>query len=130
MDKTITPLSQFPTEVLVFYFKKLRKCYTHKRCGKQIGIEKRWSPHFENVEGLGYIINYYTMYELPIWEIEYYTTTSGQFLDDTLWFKFEGMYWTGGIDELKKELDKRPNIDIKNTKDFRKWKINYKKSVK
>lgn len=126
-ERTITPLSEFPTEVLVYYFKKLRKCYTHSKCGKQIGVEKRWSPHFEFVENLGYIINYYTLYELPIYEKEYYTTTSGQYHDDTLWFNFEGMYWNGSINELRRELDTRPNIDIKSSKDFRKWKMQYKK---
>lgn len=113
--KDITPLTEFPTEVLVYYFKKLRKCYTSERIDKQIGVEKRWSL----------VLNDY--YELPIWSVRKETSTYGHYPDDTLWFDFERMYWEGSITELKKELDKRPHVNIHTSKDFRKWKIEYKK---
>ena len=116
MKRQITPLSKFPTEVLVHYFKKLRKCFTYTERDKQIGVERHWSD----------VLN--DFYELPVWSTKKINTTSGYFLDNTLWFKFEGMYWNGSIDELKNELDKRPHVDIKNSKDFRKWKIKWKKN--
>ena len=40
------------------------------------------------------------------------------------------MYWKGDIDELKAELDTRENVPLKGSKEFRRWKMKYKKSLK
>lgn len=99
MTKENTPLSKFPTEVLVYNYKKLRICchYTEER---------------EN----GF-------------EIDEYDETHGQNIDNELHFSFEGMYWHGYIDDLKKELDKRPHVDI-TVKNFKDWKREYNKKKK
>ena len=126
-ERVITPLSEFPTEVLVFEFKRNRRCYHRKYYGDCIGYRKQWYPHWENVEGLGYIINYYTIENVPIFDDKSFDETTTQFSDDTLYFSFEGKYWNGSLSELKRELEKRPNVNI-TLKNFRKWKQKYKRS--
>lgn len=126
-ERTITPLSEFPTEVLVFEFKRNRHCYHRTSYGDCIGYRKQWYPHWENVEGLGYIINYYTIENVPIFDDKSFDETGTQFSDDTLYFSFEGKYWNGSLRKLKEELDKRPNVNI-TLKNFRKWKKKYKRS--
>jgi hypothetical protein len=126
-ERIITPLSEFPTEVLVFEFKRNRRCYHRTSYGDCIGYRKQWYPHWENVEGLGYIINYYTMENVPIFDDKSFDETTTQFSDDTLYFSFEGKYWNGSLRALKQELEKRPNVNI-TLKNFRKWKKKYKRS--
>ena len=126
-ERVITPLSEFPTEVLVFEFKRNRHCYHRTSYGDCIGYKKQWYPHWENVEGLGYIINYYTIENVPIFDDKSFDETTTQFHDDTLYFSFEGKYWNGSLRKLKEELDKRPNVNI-TLKNFRKWKKKYKRS--
>ena len=126
-ERIITPLSEFPTEVLVFEFKRNRRCYHRTSYGDCIGYKKQWYPHWENVEGLGYIINYYTIENISIFDDKSFDETGTQFCDDTLYFSFEGKYWNGSLRALKQELAKRPNVNI-TLKNFRKWKKKYKKS--
>ena len=127
-ERTITPLSEFPTEVLVFEFKRNRRCYHRKTCGDFLGYRKQWYPHWENVEGLGLIINYYYMELVPEYtDSPGFDETTTQFSDDTLYFSFEGKYWNGSLRALKQELAKRPNVNI-TLKNFRKWKQKYKRS--
>lgn len=129
--EVITPLSEFPTEVLVFEFKRNRHCYHREHYGHFLGYRKQWYPHWENVEGLGLIINYYTMELIPEYsDYQGYDETTTQFCDETLYFSFEGKYWNGSLRELKKELERRPHVNIHGSKDFRKWKIQYKKQQK
>jgi len=40
------------------------------------------------------------------------------------------MYLEGTIKQIKDELDKREHVGIFNNKDYRKWLIKYKKSIK
>lgn len=94
----ITPLSKFPTEVLVYNYKKLRIC-----C------------HYE--------------FENEYYDLERIDETHGQNFDNEVHFSFEGMYWSGYIDDLKKELDKRPHVDI-TVKNFKDWKREYNKKKK
>lgn len=123
----ITPLSEFPTEVLVYNFKRLRTCRTYRRCGKQIGVEKHWVPHQKYDKEQGWVEDYYTLYEYPIYESEKYTITSGPWGQNKFRITFEGKYWEGDIKDLLNEINSRPHCNIHGSKDFRKWKINYKK---
>ena len=49
---------------------------------------------------------------------------------DKMLFEFEKMYWEGTVQDVYDELSGRPHVDIHGSKDFRKWKIEYKKRLK
>lgn len=108
-EKSMNSLSEFPTEVLVFYFKKFRtvKHYEYENDWYNWVVEDKTEGPFyvEDEDGDGY----------------YFT--------DEFTIKFEGMWWHGHKDEFMKELNSRGNVDI-TAKNFKKWKIQYKKSLK
>lgn len=108
-EKEITPLSKFPTEVLVFYFKKFRKVshYEYENAWHEQVIEDRTEGPFyrEDEDGDGF----YSYDEFTI--------------------KFEGMYWHGKRNDFMKELNSREHVDI-SAKNFKKWKMQYKKALK
>lgn len=147
--KKITPLTEFPTEAILMLFKKKRQCRTNIPYNARRHYDKKrrkwqwWLPFYgEWTDDEG---NYYnpitigfTLYdELP----KEYTTTYGNHgtwncFDDwyspseEIDFRFEGMYWSGKVKDVREELAKRPHCNIHSAKDFRKWKIEYKKSLK
>lgn len=143
--KQMTPLSKFPTEVLLMNFRSQRFCETRLPWTIETHFNhgtSQWE-YWEVVLGSFEIDG--TLYEdMPVayTKIAYdkktrskinkmYTTTSSRFLySDEVRVKFDGMTWEGKISELKAELDKRPNVEINGRKEFRKWKIEYKKSRK
>lgn len=107
-EKQITPLSQFPTEVLVFYFKKFRTVchYEYENEWYDWVVEDKTTTPFEYDDG-----------------------EDNYFDDGCMHIQFEDMYWRGKRDEFMKELNSRGNVNI-TAKDFKKWKIQYKKSLK
>lgn len=110
-EKKITPLSEFPTEVIVFYFKKFRKCRHYE-------YEK---PVYDSDGCLvdeDFIIEDVT--EEPF---------EGRRTDDTMYIQFDGMYWSGKRSEFMEEMNRRGNVDI-SAKNFKDWKREYKKRNK
>ena len=105
MNKENTPLSKFPTEVLTYNFKKLRRVI-HRE--------------YENDE-CDLVINDETT-SINDGGSDYHGSRNVS-------FNFEGLYWQGSIDELKDELNKRPNVNI-TEKNFKDWKREYKKNKK
>ena len=145
MDKKITSLSKFPTEVLLMNFRKQRFCDTKLPWG----IEEHFNHGTNQYEFwevfLGpFEINGVVYDNMPIgytkiacgWKerlqiLKKYTKTySSAWYSNEVQFNFEGMYWKGDIDELKAELDTRENVPLKGSKEFRRWKMKYKKSLK
>lgn len=149
-EKKITSLALFPTEALVMNYRRHRVCKT--KC--LYGVERIFNHHtgqyeyweeftgpFE-IDGVVYnpcVIGYTKItkeeFHKKYTEIKGNIWTYGKYGNDFRWtdemeFTFEGMYWRGTIDELKKELATRPHINLKGGKDFRRWKQNYKKSLK
>jgi len=137
-NKEITPLNKFPTEFLLHEFRILTYCRTHT---KLIKYEK-WEPHYETVDSIKIPI-YYTLVEREYFEkynVRYSRLDCSWYDDDgcyyrrwggqNLYFNFNGMYWEGTIEELRKELNTRPHIGIMNKKDYRKWKIKVAKNNK
>ena len=148
----ITPLSQWPTEAILYLFRKHRQCYTefhtsyYERKNKLTNQIEIWLPvggSYQKDDGhWDYDVLYYELYNGTKEDfIKQHTTTYGcnGYFDhyddwywptDEIWFRFEGMYWKGTITDVKKELAKRPNCNIHGAKDFRKWKMNWKKNNK
>ena len=152
MKQTITPLSKFPTEAILYLFRKRRQCYTnfhtsyYERKNKLTNKIEIWLP----VEGVIHKDNGHWDYEVLYYElfdgtkeefIKQHTHTYGcdgyfdkydewYWPSDKIWFNFEGMYWKGTIHEIRKELRKRSHCEIHGAKEFRKWKINWKKTNK
>ena len=135
----ITPLSQWPTEAILYLFRKNRTCYTsgivqyYERKNKLTNKIEIWLPMggvYQKDDGhWDYDILYYELFDGTKEEyIKQHTHTYGNWGSDEIWFRFEGMYWRGSIHEIKKELRKRPNCNIHGGKDFRKWKMNWKKN--
>lgn len=109
-DKKITPLSKFPTEVLVFYFKKFRKCrhYEYENEWYDLVVEdKTEEPFTHDDDGDG---------------DDYWDTGE-------MYINFEGLYWKGKRSDFMSELKKRGNVNI-TAKNFKDWKRKYKKSLK
>lgn len=108
-EKDITPLSKFPTEVLVFYFKKFRKCRHREYEDEWYNwiVEDKTEAPFEQEDEDG----------------------DGYWVTNEMYINFEGMYWRGKRDEFMKELNKREHVNI-NAKNFKDWKREYKKSLK
>ena len=147
--KKITPLSKFPTEAILYLYRKNRHCYT-----QYTGLCRRWksktneyifwkagpSEPWLHIDG--------NIYNIPLYyeRVDHvnpkdYTEITGNhwhlsdyndrgYYTEEIDFEFEGMYWKGTIQDIHDELSKRPNVNIIGTKSFRKWKINYKKSLK
>ena len=146
---TITPLSKFPTEVILHFYRKNRLCHTDHNMYKEV---YNW-----NTKKTEYWIPFYGPFEKD--GIEYntclgYTKSTGEechkkfttieskqdghynwdgdyfYYRDEVDFRFEGLYWKGKIQDLKDELSKREHVGIFNNKDYRKWLINYRKALK
>ena len=154
--KVITPLSKFPTEALLMMFRKHRHCETdfpwemreHRRFNYESGKYEYWVPvwgdWFDEKDGKTYraIVRYDLHSSNEI--VKDYTTTYGNegfwsdmdvwygkiYWEQNIHFQFEGMYWRGTIGDIRKELARRPHVNLKGSRDFRKWKIEYKKSLK
>ena len=151
----ITPLSKFPTEVILHFYRKNRHCLTDNGKYKEIynwNTKKNefWIPFYGPFEKDGVIYNHvclgYTKstgeecHKLftkimskqdAHWDEDgyYYGYSEWQYGDE-MNFRFEGMYWEGTIKQIKDELDKREHVGIFNNKDYRKWLINYRKAMK
>lgn len=110
-EKKITPLCEFPTEVIVFYFKKFRRC-----------------RHYE-YEKLIYDDDGCLIDDPLI--IEDVTKEPFEWVrdDDIMYINFEGMYWRGKRSEFMEEMNSRGNVDI-SPKSFKDWKREYKKRKK
>ena len=149
-NKKITPLSKFPTEVILHFYRKNRLCHTDHGMYKEIynwNTKKNefWIPFYGPFEKDGYKVN--SM-------IIGYTKSTGEechklftkimskqdahwdwckdyfWLGDKVNFRLEGLYWEGNIQDLKKELCNREHVGIFNNKDYRKWLIKYRKAKK
>lgn len=153
--QNITPLSKFPTEVILHFYRKNRLCYTDH--GKYVENYNRkthkrefWIPFYGPFEKDGYkvdsmIIGYtkstgeechknFTTIESKQdahWDEDGYYYGYGEYhYGDKMKFKFEGLYWEGTIKQIKDELNKREHVGIFNNKDYRRWLIKYRKSMK
>lgn len=154
-NKEITPLSKFPTEVLLHFYRKNRLCHTDHGMYKEIYNHKTfkrefWIPFYGSFEKDGVIYNHvclgYTKStgeechkkfttvqskQDAHWDEDGYYYGYGEFqYGDEMNFRFEGLYWKGRIQDLKNELNKREHVGIFNNKDYRKWLINYRKFKK
>ena len=137
-NNKITPLSQWPTEALVMCFRRNKYCRTHLPFNYRLKYNKKtckweyWLPFYgswTDEEGNTWnpITIGYTLYDkIP----KEYTKVYGNRHGGKIAFTFEGMYWEGKLAEVYNELSKRPHINLNGAKDFRKWKIEYKKSLK
>ena len=148
-DTKITPLSNFPTEVILHFYRKNRLCYTDYReyidhYNRKTNKREFWIPFYGPYERdgieyktcLGYTKSTgeechkrFTTIESKQdtyynWDDDYY------YHGDEVNFRFEGLYWEGKIQDLKNELDKREHIGIFTNKDYRKWLIKYRKSIR
>ena len=151
LEKEITPLSKFPTEVIVYMFRKERHCETRlpwnyrTRYNNKTGKYEYWIPFsgsWTDTDGKTWnpvILGYTLMTGKEVHNK--FTTTYGNwwdgwsYPDEGGWgkrisFEFEGMYWKGEVKDIIKELSTRPHVDIHGAKAFRKWKIEWKKSMK
>ena len=150
MKRTIvTPLSKFPTEVILHFYRKNRLChtYTHKyfvHYNWNKKCEEFWIPFYGPFEKDGNVYNICLGYTKSTGEechkrftkIDSKQDPILNWYDDFIYFgdevnfRFEGLYWEGKIQDLKDELSKREHIGIFNNKDYRKWLINYRKNKK
>ena len=150
MKRTIvTPLSKFPTEVILHFYRKNRLCHTnthkyfvHYNWNKK--CEEFWIPFYGPFEKDGNVCNICLGYTKStgeechkrFTEIDSKQDPILNWYDDFIYFgdkvnfRFEGLYWKGKIQDLKDELSKREHIGIFNNKDYRKWLINYRKNKK
>lgn len=150
----ITPLSKFPTEVILHFYRKNRLCYTNRykylvRYNWNKRCQEFWIPFYGPFEKDGNIYNICLGYtkstgeechrlftkvgskQDAAWDEDgyYYGYNEWQFGDE-INFRFEGLYWEGKIQDLKDELSKREHVGIFNNKDYRKWLIKYRKNKK
>ena len=107
-EKQITPLSQFPTEVLVFYFKKFRTVRHYE-------YENEWCD--------------WVVEDKTTMPFEYDDAEDNYFDDCCMYIQFEGMYWRGKRDKFMKELNSRGNVNI-TAKDFKNGKYNIRNLLK
>ena len=150
--KEIIPLSKFPTEAIVYLFRKNRHCDTqlpwdsYQRYNSSKKCYEWWVPFFGKWETEGgtvydpVIIGYTLMSAEEVQKK--FTTTHGNWWEgwnepgepggyrDKMSFEFEKMYWEGTVQDVYDELSGRPHVDIHGSKDFCKWKIEYKKRLK
>ena len=150
MKRTIvTPLSKFPTEVILHFYRKNRLCHTdrhkyfaHYNWNKK--CEEFWIPFYGPFEKDGNVYNICLGYTKSTGEECHKRFTKIDSKQDSIlscWddctyfgdkvnFRFEGLYWEGKIQDLKDELAKREHVGIFNNKDYHKWLINYRKNKK
>lgn len=150
MKRTIvTPLSKFPTEVILHFYRKNRLCHTdrhkyfvHYNWNKK--CEEFWIPFYGPFEKdgnvynicLGYIKSTAEECHKRFTKIDSKQDSILSWYDDCIYFgdkvnfRFEGLYWEGKIQDLKNELAKREHIGVFNNKDYHKWLINYRKNKK
>ena len=151
----ITPISKFPTEVILHFYRKYRLCHTDHGKYKEIYNWKTkkteyWIPFYGPFEKDGYKVNSmiigYTKstgeecHKLftkvgskqdAVWDEDGYYYGYGEYrYGNKINFTFEGLYWEGTIKQIKNELSKREHVGIFNNKDYRKWLINYRKNKK
>jgi len=153
-NTVITSLSKFPTEVLLHFYRKNRLCSTdhykfHRHYNYKTHKEEYWIPFYGLFERDGIKYNTCLGYTKSTGEECHKKFTTVKSKQDTHWdddgyyygynewqfgdevnFRFEGLYWKGRIQDLKNELDKREHVGIFNNKDYRKWLIKYRKSIK
>ena len=140
-QKQITPLSQWPTEAILYLFRKNRTCFTsgivqyYERKNKLTNKNEIWLPvggvYQIDDDHWDYDVLYYELFDGTKEEyLKQHTQTYGSWDTDKISFRFEGMYWRGSVHEIKKELSTRPHCNIHSSKDFRKWKMNWKKNNK
>ena len=134
--KKITPLSDFPTEALLYNYRHNRGCRTNLnwirvRYSHRKNMWEYWEPfvgEFTLDDGTylnPVIIGYRRVDGADV--IKRNTKICGNVTETEMQFEFEGMYWKGDIKELKAELARRPHVGKLDSKTFRKWKIEYKK---
>ena len=150
MKRTIvTPLSKFPTEAILHFYRKNRLCHTdthkyfvHYNWNKK--CEEFWIPFYGPFEKDGNVCNICLGYTKSTGEECHKRFTKIDSKQDSIlscWddciyfgdkvnFRFEGLYWEGKIQDLKDELSKREHVGVFNNKDYRKWLINYRKNKK
>ena len=150
MKRTIvTPLSKFPTEVILHFYRKNRLCHTnthkyfvHYNWNKK--CEEFWIPFYGPFEKDGNVYNICLGYTKSTGEEchKIFTKINSKqdsilscwddctYFGDKVNFRFEGLYWEGKIQDLKDELAKREHVGIFNNKDYHKWLINYRKNKK
>ena len=121
MKRTIvTPLSKFPTEVILHFYRKNRLCHTDTH---KYFVHYNWNKKCEECHK-------------RFTKIDSKQDSILSWYDDCIYFgdkvnfRFEGLYWEGKIQDLKNELAKREHIGVFNNKDYRKWLINYRKNKK
>jgi hypothetical protein len=149
-SKQITPLSKFPTEVILHFYRINRLCHTDhrkycERYNRKTHKREFWIPFYGPFEKDGFkvdsmIIGYrkstgeechklFTTIE-SIQDGYFEWNSDTYYYGDKVNFRFEGLYWEGKIQDLKEELNKREHVGIFNKKDYRKWLINYRKANK
>ena len=145
----VTPLSKFPTEVILHFYRKNRLCHTnthkyfvHYNWNKK--CEEFWIPFYGPFEKDGNVYNICLGYTKSTGEEchKIFTKINSKqdsilscwddctYFGDKVNFRFEGLYWEGKIQDLKDELAKREHVGIFNNKDYHKWLINYRKNKK
>lgn len=149
-SKQITPLSKFPTEVILHFYRKNRLCHTdhrkyHENYNHKTHKREFWIPFYGAFENNGYKVdNMIIGYRKSTGEEchKLFTETKSKqdsilswyddccYYGDKVNFRFEGLYWEGKIQDLKNELDKREHVGVFNKKDYRKWLIKYRKAMK
>ena len=154
-ETKITSLSNFPTEVILHFYRKNRLCYTDhykyvENYNRKTNKREFWIPFYGPFEKDGVIYNHVCLgYTKSTGEECHKKFTTVKSKQDAHWdedgyyygynewqygdemnFRFEGMYWEGTIKQIKEELDKREHVGIFNNKDYRKWLIKYRKAKK
>ena len=139
--KNTTPLSKFPTEVLLYQYRRNRICRDEVVRDKLLYIEKKWIPHYSIIDGER-VEDYWELWENPKYSyktvVEVHCRQDEHFDGriDRYWYgdhiriNFEGMIWEGELQELHDELDSREHVNIIGKKAYRKWLINYRKNKK
>jgi len=152
MNKEITSLKQFPTEVILHFYKKNRMCRTdsksyHRHYNCKTRKVEYWIPFYGEWtdRGLTYTIclgytkstaeechkmftNIRCKYDRYWNEDGYYYGYNEWNYGDEIEFVFDRLYWKGTIKEIKEELNNREHIGTFSNKDYRKWLINYRKN--
>lgn len=148
-NKSKTPLSKFPTEALLYLYRKNRHCWTrapwtsYNFRNLRTGEVEHWVPVIGKFEEDGKIYNpaiiayerisakeFHKRYtEVKGNRIEWDHTTLFCYFGDIIHISFEGMTWEGNVSEIQNELNTRPHIGPMTAKQFRVWKMNYKRQL-
>lgn len=150
-------LSEFPTEALLYQYRRNRLCKTVKWRGDIVRVYNSkknrydfWKAIKENVlwdDGKEYytVVSYEKCDDVTIKDFIEITTKQGGYqlrqkpgkkYDVWTWvgnyieIHFGKLHWSGDLSELKKELSKRPNVNVDGGHCYRKWLNNYKKNLK